>query len=79
MSAFRYAFQTATNASKMGARRLHASARALEYYPGVDAKVSREGYMCLLLMLIDIMVSCQTFAKQVENGSGIVLVDFYAT
>ncbi|GHJ85508.1 hypothetical protein NliqN6_1910 [Naganishia liquefaciens] len=58
MSPFRHAFQTATNASKIGARRLHASARTLEYYPAVDAK---------------------TFTKQVENGSGIVLVDFYAT
>ncbi|KAJ9110210.1 hypothetical protein QFC20_003062 [Naganishia adeliensis] len=58
MSAFRFSSRLATTASRMGSRNLHASARALEYYPGVDAK---------------------TFAKQVENGSGIVLVDFYAT
>ncbi|KAI5450812.1 hypothetical protein NCC49_002818 [Naganishia albida] len=58
MSAFRFSSRLATTASRMGSRNLHASARAMKIYSGVDAP---------------------TFAKQVENGSGVVLVDFYAT
>jgi hypothetical protein len=58
-----------------------SSARAMAYYPGVDAAV-REAVTERSIQLISRSVVTsisQTFQKQVTESKNLVLVDFYAT